>query len=55
MTSATTEDTVNTTASHSLPKEKLVDMLYQMMLIRRFEERTMQAYQQAHIGGFCHI
>jgi pyruvate dehydrogenase E1 component subunit alpha len=55
MTPATTEDKVNTTASHSLPKEKLVDMLYQMMLIRRFEERTMQAYQQAHIGGFCHI
>jgi pyruvate dehydrogenase E1 component alpha subunit len=26
-----------------------------MMLIRRFEERTMQAYQQAKIGGFCHI
>jgi len=55
MTPATTEDSVNTPASHSLPDEKLVDLLYQMMLIRRFEERTMQAYQQAHIGGFCHI
>ena len=37
------------------PADKLMDMLYQMMLIRRFEERTMQAYQQAKIGGFCHI
>ena len=33
----------------------LLDMLDKMMLIRRFEERTMQAYQQAKIGGFCHI
>ncbi len=55
MTFATTEDKVNTTASNSLATEKLMDMLYQMMLIRRFEERTMQAYQQAKIGGFCHI
>ncbi|MEE9405060.1 MAG: thiamine pyrophosphate-dependent enzyme [Algisphaera sp.] len=38
-----------------LNDEKLHDMLYSMMLIRRFEERTMQAYQQAKIGGFCHI
>jgi len=55
MTSATTEDKVNATPSHNLPTPKRVDMLYQMVLIRRFEERTMQAYQQAHIGGFCHI
>ena len=55
MTPATTEDTVTTQTSNNLPKDKLMDMLYQMMLIRRFEERTMQAYQQAKIGGFCHI
>ena len=39
----------------SLSQEQLHSMLYDMMLIRRFEERTMQAYQQAKIGGFCHI
>jgi pyruvate dehydrogenase E1 component alpha subunit len=26
-----------------------------MQLIREFESRTQQAYQQAKIGGFCHI
>lgn len=31
------------------------DMLRQMMLIRRFEERAAQSYQQAKIGGFCHL
>ncbi|MCC5821912.1 MAG: pyruvate dehydrogenase (acetyl-transferring) E1 component subunit alpha [Planctomycetes bacterium] len=29
--------------------------LRDMQLIREFENRTMQAYQQAKIGGFCHI
>ena len=48
----TTEDKVKPMASDQLPTDKLMDMLYQMMLIRRFEERTMQAYQQAKIGGF---
>ncbi len=41
--------------SRQLSKEQLLDLLYQMVLIRRFEERTMQSYQQAKIGGFCHI
>ena len=55
MTSATTEEQVNTTLSTKLDTKTLLHLLYQMMLIRRFEERTMQAYQQAKIGGFCHI
>ena len=38
-----------------LPKETLFKWLYDMQLIREFENRTMQAYQQAKIGGFCHI
>ena len=38
-----------------LPKEVLIKWLYDMQLIREFENRTMQAYQQAKIGGFCHI
>ncbi|MFP4145928.1 MAG: pyruvate dehydrogenase (acetyl-transferring) E1 component subunit alpha [Phycisphaeraceae bacterium] len=41
--------------SSQLKAEKLLDMLYMMMLIRRFEERTMQSYMQQKIGGFCHI
>ena len=50
-----TPDVSANSPAPQLPADKLVDMLYQMMLIRRFEERTMQAYQQAKIGGFCHI
>ena len=30
-------------------------MLLHMMQIRRFEERAAQSYQQAKIGGFCHL
>ncbi len=41
--------------SRELSADKLRSMLYDMMLIRRFEERTMQNYMQQKIGGFCHI
>lgn len=41
--------------SDSLPSDTLQKWLYDMQLIREFENRTMQAYQQAKIGGFCHI
>jgi pyruvate dehydrogenase E1 component alpha subunit len=41
--------------SDSLSQEKLHQLLYDMMLIRRFEEKTMQSYQKGKIGGFCHI
>ena len=38
-----------------LSKETQLKWLRDMQLIREFENRTMQAYQQAKIGGFCHI
>jgi len=41
--------------SQELSKDDLLKMLESMMLIRRFEERTAQSYQQAKIGGFCHL
>ncbi len=41
--------------SDSLDKAKLMSMLQRMLVIRRFEERTAQSYQQAKIGGFCHL
>ncbi|MFQ5702569.1 MAG: pyruvate dehydrogenase (acetyl-transferring) E1 component subunit alpha [Gemmatimonadales bacterium] len=31
------------------------ELLRRMMLIRRFEERTGEAYAQGQIGGFCHL
>lgn len=39
----------------SVPGETLLGWLETMLLIREFEVRTMQAYQQRKIGGFCHI
>ena len=41
--------------SAGLADEVLIGWLDQMVLIREFEIRTMAAYQQAKIGGFCHI
>ena len=32
-----------------------VEMLWLMLLIRRFEERASQQYQAQRIGGFCHL
>lgn len=32
-----------------------LELLYRMLLIRRFEERASQSYQQQKIGGFCHL
>ncbi|WP_432798646.1 thiamine pyrophosphate-dependent enzyme [Poriferisphaera sp. WC338] len=43
------------TKTEELSGEALLGMLRDMMLIRRFEERTMQSYMQQKIGGFCHI
>ena len=33
----------------------MLSWLRDMLLIREFEVRTMQAYQERKIGGFCHI
>ncbi len=41
--------------SSKLSDDTLLAWLRDMQLIREFETRTMQAYQQAKIGGFCHI
>jgi pyruvate dehydrogenase E1 component alpha subunit len=37
------------------PKAKLVDVLYQMLLGRRFEEKCAEMYALQKIGGFCHL
>jgi len=41
--------------SERLSDDTLIRWLRDMTLIREFELRTMAAYQQAKIGGFCHI
>ena len=34
---------------------ELVGYYHQMLLIRRFEEKTAEMYQRAKIGGYCHL
>src|SRR5215216_3170838 len=36
-------------------KEQLIDFYRQMVLIRRFEEKTGEMYTRARIGGYCHL
>ena len=36
-------------------KETYLDWYHLMLLIRRFEERTLMAYGQQKIRGFCHV
>ena len=38
-----------------LPKPELVQLYRQMLLIRRFEEKTAEMYMAGKIGGFCHL
>ena len=54
MTTATSPIT-EARLSNAIPKAIVLQMLEQMLTIRRFEERTQQAYQGQKIGGFCHI
>jgi pyruvate dehydrogenase E1 component alpha subunit len=35
--------------------EELKHYYYQMLLLRRFEERTSEMYVKARIGGYCHL
>ncbi|MCE7974527.1 MAG: pyruvate dehydrogenase (acetyl-transferring) E1 component subunit alpha [Leptolyngbya sp. PLA1] len=42
-------------ASETVDAGTLVSWLRSMYLIREFENRCGQAYQQAKIGGFCHL
>src|SRR5436190_7353527 len=36
-------------------RETLVNILHQMILIRRFEEKCAESYSLGKIGGFCHL
>lgn len=39
----------------SLSQEEILQVYREMLVIRRFEERMAQMYQQGKIGGFCHL
>lgn len=36
-------------------QKTLIELLRQMLLIRRFEEKSAEAYSLGKIGGFCHL
>lgn len=36
-------------------RDTLVNILHQMILIRRFEEKCAESYSLGKIGGFCHL
>jgi pyruvate dehydrogenase E1 component alpha subunit len=38
-----------------LDPQTLIDLYRQMLLIRRFEEKSMEVYVAGKIGGFCHV
>jgi pyruvate dehydrogenase E1 component alpha subunit len=38
-----------------LDRETLVNLYYQMLLARRFEEKSAESYSMGKIGGFCHL
>lgn len=35
--------------------DTLINYYHEMVLIRRFEEKTGEMYTKAHIGGYCHL
>ncbi len=39
----------------NIDRELAYKFFREMILLRRFEERTAQSYQQGKIGGFCHL
>lgn len=50
------DDTGSQTDSMAgLGRRQLHGLLYQMLLGRRFEEKTAEAYAVGKIGGFCHL
>ena len=55
MSTMTTRPAADENLAAKLPDETLRKWLGDMLLIREFEVRTMQAYQNRLIGGFCHI
>jgi pyruvate dehydrogenase E1 component alpha subunit len=47
--------TVSAEAKPIVSRNQAVGWLRQMLLIRRFEERSAMLYQNGQIGGFCHL
>lgn len=46
---------IKTTGKQPTPKQELLKLYREMLLIRRFEEKAGQLYGMGLIGGFCHL
>jgi pyruvate dehydrogenase E1 component alpha subunit len=55
MTTVTKPTPADENLAAALGPQMLRKWLRDMLLIREFEVRTMQAYQNRKIGGFCHV
>ena len=42
-------------AEHGVSEELGLELLRDMLLYRRFEEKTEEGYAIGKIGGFCHV
>jgi pyruvate dehydrogenase E1 component alpha subunit len=49
------EGFANKPVNQNLLPDSKIYLYAQMVRIRRFEERSLRAYQQGHIGGFLHL
>ena len=52
---AVTSESPTSLRGRSESREQLIDFYRQMVLIRRFEEKTGEMYTRAKIGGYCHL
>ncbi len=52
---ATIETAPEVVRKPTTDKKVMIDLLYQMLLIRRFEEKAAEMYAQGKIGGFLHL
>ena len=50
-----TSNFLDSAINQSLSSQEKIGLYDQMVRIRRFEERSLRAYQQGNIGGFLHL
>ncbi len=55
MASSNSRGAASATAETDLSKDELLTLYRDMLLIRRFEEKSGQLYGMGLIGGFCHL
>jgi pyruvate dehydrogenase E1 component alpha subunit len=54
-TSRSTPKAAQADALHGIAPTRALELLEQMLLFRRFEEKAEEAYAIGKIGGFCHL